>query len=120
MPLWLNFNLYMKIKARYRYMTCWERAFYCLNYRWVTGNRLAKAKKRSGYIKEERIKLLSIDQREFTGGKSAWTAAVTMAVNCQDFREDEEEEWVADDSRSCYNCRSRRCTRDSFVCLKQP
>ena len=28
------------------------------------------------------------------------------------------DEWVADEIRSCYNCRARRWTAASFVCLR--
>jgi len=38
--------------------------------------------------------------------------------NCQNFRIDDEDELVTDQDRSCYNCRYRRWTINSFVCLK--
>ncbi|MBQ4207462.1 MAG: hypothetical protein II621_04085 [Clostridia bacterium] len=54
----------------------------------------------------------------FLGGKEAYAAAAHMAEGCPLFREDCEEECVADDARSCYNCRYRRWTKESFVCMK--
>ncbi|MBR5619971.1 MAG: hypothetical protein IKW76_09570 [Clostridia bacterium] len=53
------------------------------------------------------------------GGKTDWAAAAQAAENCGAFRADCEEECVADDDVSCYNCRFRRWTRDSFVCMKE-
>ncbi len=53
----------------------------------------------------------------FLGGKEAYAAA-HMAERCPLFAEDCEEECVADDARSCYNCRYRRWTKESFVCMK--
>lgn len=54
--------------------------------------------------------------REFTGGKESWDVAALQAKQCRLFCPDVEEEWVADDERSCYNCRYRRWTAASFVC----
>ncbi len=54
----------------------------------------------------------------FTGGKEAYQDAVRIAEQCPLFTEDCEEECVTDDPRSCYNCRYRRWTKDSFVCMK--
>jgi hypothetical protein len=60
-----------------------------------------------------------IDQnghRQFTGGYEDWRGAALMAARCQQFHPDVEEELVADDPRSCYNCRHRRWTASSFAC----
>ncbi len=54
--------------------------------------------------------------REFLGGKEDWSGAAREAVHCLSFRPDVEEEQVADEAISCYNCRYRRWTADSFVC----
>ena len=55
----------------------------------------------------------------FSGGKSAFDAAAREAENCPFFSEDCEDELFCDDETSCYNCRYRRWTRDSFVCMKE-
>lgn len=53
---------------------------------------------------------------EFPGGKEEWAGAAARASICRHFTPDVEEEWVADEERSCYNCRYRRWTAASFVC----
>ncbi|SDK16961.1 hypothetical protein [Natronincola ferrireducens] len=58
----------------------------------------------------------SKEEAEFIGGKSDWTRAKEIAETCLFFKEDVEDELVADDLRSCYNCRLRRWTEKSFVC----
>ena len=58
--------------------------------------------------------------REFSGGKESWELAAAQAEACCLFRPDVEEELVADDERSCYNCRYRRWTATSFVCKASP
>ncbi len=55
-------------------------------------------------------------EREFSGTKDDWDAAARLAANCRDFKEDVEEEMIADEFRSCFNCRFRRWTETSFVC----
>jgi len=55
--------------------------------------------------------------REFLAGKTDWAAAALEAQECDAFREDVEEEIVADEPRSCYNCRYRRWTARSFMCM---
>ncbi len=55
--------------------------------------------------------------KAFRHGHVAYNQASQAAVACEDFRPDVEEEWVADEERSCYNCRLRRWTAESFVCL---
>ncbi|HEX3011701.1 MAG TPA: hypothetical protein VHQ70_06630 [Syntrophomonadaceae bacterium] len=57
-------------------------------------------------------------EREFSGGKEDWDVAAQLAENCSEFKADDEDEIVADEPVSCYNCRFRRWTRDSFVCCK--
>ncbi len=56
---------------------------------------------------------------EFTGGKDDRSGAAGAAGNCRYFQLDVEEELVADESVSCYNCRYRRWTAESFTCLKE-
>lgn len=51
------------------------------------------------------------------GGKSDYDSAAREAASCGAFRADCEEECVADEDVSCYNCRYRRWTRDSFMCM---
>jgi hypothetical protein len=53
----------------------------------------------------------------FRHGQEAFVKAADVAQSCGGFRPDVEEEWVADEERSCYNCRLRRWTAASFVCL---
>ncbi|AHF06324.1 hypothetical protein [Desulfitobacterium metallireducens] len=60
--------------------------------------------------------LNSKGEKEFVGGKEDWEGAAKAAANCLVFKEDVEEELVADELRSCYNCRNRRWTSMSFVC----
>ena len=54
--------------------------------------------------------------REFSGGHEDWTGAARLAAGCRQFHPDVEEELVADEPRSCYNCRLRRWTARSFTC----
>ena len=62
--------------------------------------------------------VLSDGSRRFLGGSSDWSGAAREAELCADFREDVEEELVADEFRSCYNCRYRRWTEASFICIR--
>jgi len=57
-------------------------------------------------------------QKEFRLGHEDFDVAAEAAQNCQNFRIDDEDELVTDQDRSCYNCRYRRWTINSFVCLK--
>ena len=57
-------------------------------------------------------------EREFRHGQEAYSLAVEQAGSCQHFRPDVEEEWATDDERSCYNCRLRRWTQASFLCMR--
>jgi hypothetical protein len=64
----------------------------------------------------------NIDQnghQQFAGGHEDWRSAALMAARCVKFILDVEEELVADDLRSCYNCRQRRWTASSFTCTGQ-
>jgi energy-coupling factor transport system ATP-binding protein len=54
--------------------------------------------------------------REFTAGKESWAIAAGVAQECPGFAADVEEEMVADEARSCYNCRYRRWSAASFTC----
>lgn len=62
--------------------------------------------------------LLANGQRLFKLGRNADAAAAEAAVQCGQFNADDEDEWVADEELSCFNCRYRRWTADSFCCLK--
>jgi hypothetical protein len=55
-------------------------------------------------------------EKEFSSGKKDWTEAAAEAEKCLRFKVDVEEEMVADETISCYNCRFRRWTSSSFVC----
>lgn len=57
-------------------------------------------------------------EKVFPLGKEAWQEAVEAARTCTHFSVDDEDEWVSEEERSCYNCRYRRWTPESFVCLK--
>lgn len=59
-----------------------------------------------------------MQQQEFPGGREDGATAARVACACPGFRSDEAEEWVVDEERSCYNCRARRWTPASFVCLR--
>jgi len=56
--------------------------------------------------------------REYRAGRNDWAGAARMAAACDSFREDVEEEIVADELRSCYNCRYRRWSATSFSCCR--
>lgn len=56
-------------------------------------------------------------EQEFTGGQDDWARAALAAASCATFRPDVEEEFVADEPLSCYNCRYRRWSAESFTCL---
>jgi hypothetical protein len=55
--------------------------------------------------------------KEFRGGMDDWGGAAGIAADCGVFRPDVEEELVADEPRSCYNCRYRRWSTASFTCM---
>jgi len=55
----------------------------------------------------------------FAGGQEAWEVAAAVAGVCASFKADDEDEQCAEEPLSCYNCRYRRWTADSFACLAQ-
>lgn len=65
------------------------------------------------WLKNERSEI------EFTGGKNNWTDAVNEAEKCSFYTLDVEDEVIDDEFTACYNCRFRRWTEKSFVCLKK-
>jgi hypothetical protein len=50
-------------------------------------------------------------------GLDEWSAAARLAQDCRMFCPDVEEEQVADEAVSCYNCRYRRWTAADICCL---
>jgi hypothetical protein len=56
--------------------------------------------------------------RRFLHGTDAPLAAQQAALECGHFSRDYEEECFALEAVSCYNCRYRRWTSDSFECMK--
>ena len=58
--------------------------------------------------------------REFVPGKESWAAAAGAALGCTGFVPDVDEELVADEARSCYNCRYRRWSQTSITCQWRP
>lgn len=58
-------------------------------------------------------------EREYTGTKGDWQEVAEIAIHCPEFKPDDEDELVADEPISCYNCRFRRWTVKSFACLNQ-
>lgn len=57
-------------------------------------------------------------EKEFKGGKDDRRGAAQIAQTCQYFRNDDEDEMVADEPISCYNCLYRRWTMVSFTCCR--
>jgi len=57
--------------------------------------------------------------RLFTGGLDNYPAAAIAAAACGSFRADDEDEQCAEEPLSCYNCRYRRWTVESFTCLAE-
>ncbi|MBW2186798.1 MAG: hypothetical protein JRG71_10515 [Deltaproteobacteria bacterium] len=55
--------------------------------------------------------------RVFLLGRDADTVVAQIANECSFFVADDEDEWVADEECSCYNCRYRRWTQESFRCM---
>jgi hypothetical protein len=53
----------------------------------------------------------------FELGQENWAEAAEIAEKCSSFVSDAEEEQIAEEPRSCYNCRFRRWTARSFLCL---
>lgn len=48
----------------------------------------------------------------------AWKKAQSMALSCPQFKPDVEEEWLAEETVSCYNCRYRRFVGSGIRCMK--
>jgi hypothetical protein len=57
-------------------------------------------------------------EKEFRHGQEAYKLAAEEARSCRAFCLDVEDEWVAEEDRSCYNCRLRRWTMASFLCMR--
>lgn len=57
-------------------------------------------------------------EKEFAWRKDNWAQAADLAQQCSGFKSDVEEELVSDEPVSCYNCRYRRWTSESFVCKR--
>jgi hypothetical protein len=57
-------------------------------------------------------------QKEYLGGNDDWQGAAQAARACLCFTADDEDEQVADEHVSCYNCRYRRWGKETFVCCK--
>jgi hypothetical protein len=53
----------------------------------------------------------------FRLGLEDWAKAVRLAEACSRFVPDVEEEQVADEAVSCYNCRFRRWAVDAVTCM---
>lgn len=58
------------------------------------------------------------NHKRFLYGKNDHDKAHTVACGCADFKEDCEDECMSDEPVSCYNCRYRRWTQESFDCMK--
>lgn len=56
--------------------------------------------------------------KQFLHGKTSPELAVIAASDCGRFVRDDEEECISEDC-SCYNCRYRRWTKDSFECMRE-
>lgn len=57
------------------------------------------------------------EEKEFQGGLEDWSGAEKAARDCERFKPDVEEEQISDSPISCYNCRYRRWTSNSFNCI---
>lgn len=57
--------------------------------------------------------------RHFRHGDEAPELAARAALACGRFQRDDEEECFFDEPVTCYNCRWRRWTADSFTCLRR-
>lgn len=56
-------------------------------------------------------------EKQFSGGTEDWALAAAAAHRCSGFIPDDEDEQVADEPRSCYNCRYRRWQPSGILCL---
>ncbi|MDA8428541.1 MAG: hypothetical protein M0T70_04735 [Geobacteraceae bacterium] len=52
-------------------------------------------------------------------GIDDWAEAARIAAACGSFHPDEEDEQVADEPCSCYNCRYRRWTAAAISCCRR-
>ena len=59
------------------------------------------------------------DKRVESPERNDWAGAARIAAECKTFFPDDEDEQVADELRSCCNCRYRRWTSESFTCCKE-
>ncbi|MBN2468161.1 MAG: hypothetical protein JXD19_08430 [Deltaproteobacteria bacterium] len=57
-------------------------------------------------------------KKRFKYGQESYLLAAEAARHCSSFIGDDDDETVSNAYRSCYNCRYRRWTSDSFECLK--
>ncbi|WP_035355348.1 hypothetical protein [Acetobacterium malicum] len=48
----------------------------------------------------------------------AWNQGQSIALSCPEFKPDVEEEWLAEETVSCYNCRYRRFVGAGICCMK--
>lgn len=48
-----------------------------------------------------------------------WAAGASVANSCEHFKEDVEEECIAQEIISCYNCRFRRFVENGIVCTQK-
>jgi hypothetical protein len=62
-------------------------------------------------------RMMPDQKRVFLLGRDADVVAAQIAKQCPTFVADDEDEWVSDEECSCYNCRYRRWTEDSFCCM---
>lgn len=53
-------------------------------------------------------------------GAEDWSGAAALAADCCRFVADVEEEQIADEELSCYNCRLRRWAERGILCLATP
>ncbi|HHT50889.1 MAG TPA: hypothetical protein GXZ78_05395 [Eubacteriaceae bacterium] len=59
------------------------------------------------------------NKKVYNGGHYDYKRVEKIALACSNFTEDYEEEQIAEEPISCYNCRYRRWTADSFTCMKK-
>lgn len=50
-------------------------------------------------------------------GQTDWASGHAIASSCPQFFEDVEEEWLAQEPVSCYNCRYRRFVKNGIICI---
>lgn len=57
-------------------------------------------------------------RKVFLGGFYEYEKAALLASHCVSCKPDSEDEQMAEEEVSCYNCRYRRWIQDGFECLK--